>query len=613
MLENLVNNIIPIRWLFDLSFTLINLYLILILLIWYIIIKLIKFNLNYYLITIIFIILILLSFKINVYSFYYLPFYTLTFLFIWHFIWIFKLSNGINNLWLNINYKQLSKKYDLFFILFLVLYIFIYLSINETNFDNIIEADSWLHLTKILKYNYESQNFSPIFLWEFHHYPEFTYFVVKYIWDFLWLVDFKVFYWLSWLILWCISYLLYYILINNFTKNKIVSLFSLSFIIWFNSAVIPNSFLLFLFLIFLFILYKLLLHKNNINLKLFILINIFISIIFTHYFWAVLIWIFIFTFLFLSLFFHYYESINDKLSEVFIKSYLLFISNIKLSINLLIIILIIVINAYFTIWSDKVFWFYSEIWLSFNNVLTFLIIWLIIPTIWLINIIYKSNKYLLIYFYSIIIFFTNIIFYYSWLFKFHWRYFPEYSLRFVLWPFVFLLLYIIYKKSSKKYIFIIILLYLISFNIVQYKYLSHYVKWSNNFRHSYTNELLKYKSDLSWKVIFINPYSYLNRFIVVDLNSYIYSVNYKNKWTIPFSTIPNKIDSYNYSHPWDRYNLATEFINNQTIENYKNLFKYKIDYFILEKKVDNNLIEYFNAKKDKLEIIETNNYIIIKV
>ncbi len=600
MIENIINNLLPIRNIFGWDFILLNSYLFLVILIWYFL-KNKKIKINTILIYLILYYFIIVVLKIKLLAIYYLWLYTFCLLFIWYFIGF--IHDKKSNLKIE-NKPKLSKRYDYIFILIIILYICLYITINNWNFHNIIEADSWIHLSKILKS--DNNNLSPLFLWEYHHYPQFSYFNFNYISNFLWIKDISFFYWLAGLFLWVITYILYYILISNFTRDKRVALLSLTLLINFNYCITPNYYLLFLLLIIFLLIFKLLKYKEKILLKILLIVLLIIWIYFTHYFWAVLISIFIFTFISLCLF----NKIFHKINNFFIKIYDNFIWNTALSLNLVIIILLLVFLSYIIIWPNILYISYSEIGLNYNNIIYFIGIAFIIPIIGMINKIYYKNNLIIIFFYSIIIFFSNIIFYYSHLFLFHWRYFPEYSIKVILWPFSILLLLNIFFKKSKSQLLIIfiVLIYILSTNYNSYNYLHNYINNSNSYREKLIYTLIKYKEKLESKVLFIEPHSFLNRYVVVDLNSYIYAVNYKERWPKPFTTIPRKIDKYNFSNPWERYKLSTNFFNNPNLKNYKALFKYKIDYFIFDKEKDKNIIIFF--KENKFDFIETEKYFI---
>ncbi len=606
MIENIISNLIPVRSIFWWDFILLNWYLVFIILIWYFLSKKKYLNLNIIMLFLVIYLFILIVFNIKEFSFYYLWVYSFCLLVIWYSIWLinFKKLNKEKS-----TIRKLSIRYDYILFFILILYILFYITINNWNFYNIIEADSWIHLSKILKF--DNTNLSPIFLWEYHHYPIFSYFVFDYISQFLWIKNIIFFYWLLWLLFSLIVLLLYYVLITNFTQDKRVALLSLFLILSFNAVFIPNFYVFFLLLLIFLIIFKLLKYKENKILKILLIMILIMWVYFTHYLGAIMISVFIVLYFFLYLLQKKCWNFFNKINIFFIRIYNNFIQNTKLSLNLIVILLLLILFSYTVLTDDILYTSYSEIGLNYNNIVYFISIAFIIPTIWLINKMFTENKLILIYFYSIIIYFANIIFYYTHLFIFHHRYFPEFAIKFILWPFAILLLFRIFnRKYNKLLILVVLLLYALSTNYVWYKYLYNYVRWSNNYRKNLISDLTKYKKKFNKKVLFIEPYSFLNRYVVVDLNSYIYAVNYKNKWPKPFTTIPWRIDKFAFSHPWDRYNLAMNFLNDPNYKSYKNLFKYKIDYFIFSKKTKyKKVINFF--RESGFEIIETKNYFII--
>jgi hypothetical protein len=142
----------------------------------------------------------------------------------------------------------------------------------------------------------------------------------------------------------------------------------------------------------------------------------------------------------------------------------------------------------------------------------------------------------------------------------------------------------------------------------QYNYLSNYVISSGFYREYLMSELAQFKSLLEKETIYYDPYSFLNRYSVVDLNSYIYAVNYKDNWVPrPFTTIPEKIKYFNFSDPQGRLDLSISFMTDPNNITYELLKNYKIDYFILDKQKDKKIINFL--KWNTRKVFETRSYV----
>lgn len=219
-----------------------------------------------------------------------------------------------------------------------------------------------------------------------------------------------------------------------------------------------------------------------------------------------------------------------------------------------------------------------------------------------------------------LIYLLMYIFYISKFWLFHSQYFSTFFVLCFIVPGTLIVLYENFNKAHLFYKLLFIVLVLIlplkeSTFLVQQKAMSNQ-KW----RESLLSELRPIVDSLRNKVLFIDPGNFLNRYIVIDFDAYLYAVNMNGDHgikSVPFTTLPsNKLDKFaQFFHAVDRMNLADRFLSSPDESSYTSLFRYRIDYFILPnfpiQKYDIIKVKYFIENHLKIPpFLVTNKYTV---
>jgi len=125
-------------------------------------------------------------------------------------------------------------------------------------------------------------------------------------------------------------------------------------------------------------------------------------------------------------------------------------------------------------------------------------------------------------------------------------------------------------------------------------------------------EILYTKPQLEKKIIYVNPYSILNRYLIVELNSYIYAVNYKDVSLFrPLTSVPDKIETYNFADFPERLQRSLDFLHSPSEQTFNELNSYPIDFYLFEKNssMDQQAINYLKKRGIKV-FSDTSKYII---
>lgn len=444
---------------------------------------------------------------------------------------------------------------------------------------------------------------SPLFLEDYNHYFPLSYFTVNLYSIFIG-SDSIFSYWMLSLLLRALSPLVVFLIVRRiFFVNRlsliiiVVFLFStLDISLEFN----PNS----ISILFIYLTIFLLLQKKNkpflVSLFIFTIANVHIFFLF-----------FFFLFFLLSFTYKKIPKIGIFFTE---KIYLRFEKIPKINPNLIIINLLL----FFYIFSKVDYWVMSEISIEINMPVGLLGLGFI-PFI-----ISQSQRRSLPVVFSITVIYLIMLFMYiTWLWLFHSQYFSNFFTKLILTPGVIIFFIKSFSGNRINFLQISSFLILLVFPLYYRPFLNAQASVNKQeHRIRLNNEFGVYKETFYKKVLFMAPGDFINRYISVDFDTYIYAVHfwgYPTIWSRPFTTIPHKKLSKfpQFFHADERMYLADKFLINPNMINFANLQKFQLDYFIIPLK---NVPPYnylptrifLWERMNKNIIGETKNYVIYK-
>lgn len=490
-------------------------------------------------------------------------------------------------------------KYKFLNILLLLGSILFYVAIHGYAFTHIIEADSWIHVSKAMKYAYDSWPFSsPIFLEDFNHYLPLVYFITN-IFAVFFQQEIIFSYGIMWLVLKVLNSFIFLICTRRLLGCKSSWLITIFFLIdpGLSFEMNPNVFCIAMIALLIF-----LTTLKKISLA---LITIFLfTISMAHIFFGAFAVFFLLVYFLLKKFIF----IHKYLSLTFYKKNFIYI-------NIFIINLILI---FFFFKFSEIRWFLmSEI--SINpavNPIGLLGIWFS-PFI-----LSKVPKESFLATWSLtLIYIVMIFFYFSWFWDLFSQYYTSFFIKLILVPWIILFFYNYFYAKRTSFISLFVFISLVIFPILYSSY-ANIEKYRSDdiFRGKSISEFVWYKG-LFWnKVLFFDPWDFLNRFSVVDFGSYIYSSTYgyyEKTTSRPFTTLSQRNNDFpQFFHQEQRLILADNFLTKPNLYSFWELDKYKLDYFIIHKKnsIINKWQNYNNVHKFLREntktIWETKNYII---
>ncbi len=281
-------------------------------------------------------------------------------------------------------------------------------------------------------------------------------------------------------------------------------------------------------------------------------------------------------------------------------------------LSLVLLSSIIIFWIFFKYKSDLTnFSFRNDIPLSFGTpvwIISFIsLLWFIIYFIR--NEINKSH-YILIW---ISLLFTDVFFFYSYLWDFYHRYFFETA---YIW--ISILAWVIYwdilvKSNYKKLYMVIIVLFLIISVFPRFKWINWYSIGINNFVSWNINTFKLVKDNLNKKVLLIHPDNYLNRYIPLFTDNYVYWGNFHREDNLSYNILPFCWWFDLKQICFDRYFLLNKLYTEPSISNLKEIqSNYKADYILLRSHEEKLFLS--TDLKDNLEFVSWNSlYRLFKI